>query len=126
MVWKTSTGENKMNDECQYCLGMDSAIEKLKTEIDEYKDKLELSQPVYSRREMENKLKNRDQEISRLKAEVHELKHGKHHKYCDQWIKERDELIKEFLRLMLNTSMYFASEDARNVCDRARKMVGEG
>ena len=86
-----------MNDECQYCLGMDSAIEKLKTEIDEYQDKLELSQPVYSRREMENKLKNRDQEISRLKAEVHELKHGKHHKYCDQWIKEREEMIKELI-----------------------------
>ena len=89
-------------------------------------DELKLSQPIYSRREIENKLKSHEQEIERLKNRVKEL--GFNNDYVEEvenknW--ERDELIKEFLRLMLNTSMYFASEDARNVCDRARKMVGE-
>ena len=105
-------------------------------------DKLELSQPVYIRREMENKLKDRDQEIKRLKN-----KNERFDSFCKEWvygeenpdyyktmgekIKERDELIKE-LRSLGTCDIDCDGVKCSKTCkkksmifEKARKLIGE-
>ena len=79
---------------------------------------------IYS---LEEKLKDREQEIEKWKkcaSDNEQFWQFKRTQLLGQ-LKERNELIKEFIRLMVNTSMYFGSEDAKRICDQARKMVGE-